>query len=140
MADYFNPKFGAVVPLLFSVTNAVTNQSNVDLGGPATGSTLVTMPYSGSVIGVSVASSTNVTAGTATFRVHSAGTEIATTGYPAPALSTAASNASYATVAPGAIRFSAGARLGVSYSTTTDCAPTDTNDYVATLWVAIDGD
>lgn len=140
MADYFNPKFGAVVPLTFSVANAVTNQSNVDLAGPAAGTTVIAMPYSGSVIGISVTPSTNVTAGSATFRVHSASTEVATTGYPAPVLNATNSNVSYATVAPGAIRFSAGARLGVSYSSATDMAPTDTNDYNATLWVVIDPD
>jgi hypothetical protein len=126
MADTFNPKFGAIVALPFSVADAVTNQSNVDLASKATGGTLVTMPAAGSILGISVSASANVTAGTATFRAHKASTEFAETGYPAPQLNSTAgsSNGTYASIRPGAIKFAAGDKIGVSYTSTTDCAPT----------------
>jgi hypothetical protein len=139
MADTFDPKFGAVVALPFSVANATTNQSNVDMvpaGGA--GTTLIAMPVGGSVIGISVTSSDNITAGTATFRAHSASTEFTSTGYPAPVLNATDSNVAYATVRPGAVRFSAGARVGVSFSASTDLAPTNTADFNAVLFVVFD--
>jgi hypothetical protein len=140
MADFFDPaKFGAIVPLHYQVANAATNAADTDLTVPGGANTLYTMPVGGSVVGISVKSSANVTAGTATFRAHLAGTEFADVGYPAPVLSSAAasSNASYASVRPGALKFTAGQTVGVSYSSTTDCAPTNTNDYEAVLFVQL---
>lgn len=137
MSDSFDAgKFGAIVPIVLNAVNATTNQTNTDMIF-ATGATLSVMPAAGSVVGISVGTSANCTAGSATFRAHSAGTEIAITGYPAPVIDATNSNASYATVRPGAITFSAGARLGVSYTSTTDMAPTDSNDFVAVLWVQL---
>jgi len=47
---------------------------------------------------------------------------------------------SYASVRRGALTFAAGEGIGVSYSSTTDAAPTNTNDYDALLFVAFDND
>jgi hypothetical protein len=140
MADHFNAgKYGAIVPFQFIVANATTNVSNTDLA-PATDHTLVTMPYGGSVVGISVGSSANVTAGSATFRAQLAGTEFAQDGYPSAILDATNSNATYASVRPGVLKFTAGQRVGVSYSSATDMAPTNTNDFLAVLWVQINED
>lgn len=137
MASAFDPKFGPVVPFLFSVSNATTNQSNVDLA-PASNTTLIGMPSAGSVVGISVTSTDNVTAGSATFRAHSASTEFASVGYPAPVINATNSNVAYAVTDPGVVRFAAGARLGVSYSTATDLTPTNTADFTVVLFVVFD--
>lgn len=138
MADYFDPaKFGAIIPLHYQVANAVTNQTNTDLTVPGGANTLHTMPAAGSVVGISIKASANVTAGTVTFRAHAAGTEFADTGYPAPVLDATNSNATYVAVRPGAIKFSAGGTVGVSYTSSTDAAPTNTNDYEAILFVQL---
>ena len=61
------------------------------------------------------------------------------TGYPNPGLnSTTAVRESYASIRPGILTFSAGEGLGVSYTTSTDCAPTDSNDYAVALFVQFD--
>lgn len=137
MGDYFDAgKFGAVVPIIFNTVNAVTNQTNTDMI-LATGATLVQVPAAGSVIGISVTTSTACEGGSATFRAHSNGTEIGTTGYPAPVINATNSAASYATLRPGAMTFSAGDKLGVSYTSATDLTPTNTQDFVAVLWVQL---
>jgi hypothetical protein len=140
MADHFNAgKYGAIVPFQFFVDNAVTNQTATDLA-PYTGHTLQTMPYSGSVVGIAVGATANVTAGSATFRAHLAGTEFAQQGYPSAVLDATNSNATYASVRPGVMKFTAGQRVGVSYASATDLNPTNTNDFLVTLWVQIDED
>ena len=137
MSDFFDAgKFGAVVPIVFNTVNAVTNQTNTDMI-IATGATRVVMPAAGSVVGISVSTSTGCDVGTCAFRAHSSGTEITSLGYPNPTINTTNASTSYAAVRPGAITFSAGAALGVSYSDSTDFAPTDSNDFVAVLWVQL---
>ena len=141
MGDEFNAgKFGAIVALPFEVANAVTNQTNTDIPAVSDGgaNTLFVMPKAGSVVGISVQASAEVTADSATFRAHADGTEFAQVGYPAPVLSTANTQQSYASVRPGVLTFSAGEGVGVSYTTTTDCAPTNTNDYSAVLFCQLD--
>ena len=118
MGDTFDvKKFGAVVPLQLSVANAVTNQTNTDLALPG-GNTLFTMPAAGSVVGIAVKASANVTAGTATFKAHKAGTEFTDQSALAVQLTSAAtnSNAAYGTVRPGVMTFAAGDGIGVSYT------------------------
>lgn len=138
MADYFDAgKFGAIVPFTFTIQNAVTNASNTDLSASAD-NTQIVMPYSGSVVGITVKASANVTVGSATLRAHKASTEYADLGYPTAVLDATNSNASYGSVRPGVLKFVAGNSIGVSVSTTTDMAPTNTNDFLATLWVQID--
>ena len=143
MGDEFNAgKFGAVVALVYGVANAVTNKTNEDLtlSDATYVNTLATMPKSGSVVGISLQASAQVTAGTVTFRAHKDGTEFAQSGYPAPALNSTAgtSQETYASIRPGVLTFSADDAVGVSYTSTTDAAPTNTNDYAAILWVQLD--
>lgn len=137
MASAFDPKFGPVVPFLFSVANCTTNQSNVDLA-PSSGTTLIGMPSAGSVVGISVTSTDNVSGGSAIFRAHSASTEFASTGYPVATIDATNSNVTYATANPGAVRFAAGARVGLSITTATDLTPTNTADFNAVLFVVFD--
>jgi hypothetical protein len=140
MGDEFNAgKYGAIVPLQFGVLNAVTNQTATDLGEPSVAAnTLYVMPKSGSVVGISVQSSAAVTAGSATFRAHKDGTEFAQSGYPAPVLDTTNPSQSYASIRPGVLTFSAGEGLGISYASLDTMAPTNTNDFSATLFVQFD--
>lgn len=140
-SDVFHPKFGSAVAIPFAVANAVTNQTNTDLA-MAGGNTLAVMPQSGSVVGIGAKASANLTAGTGSFRAHKAGTEFAQSGYPNPSLSSAAgvSNASYATIRPGVLTFDAGDTVGVSYTSSTDMAPTNSNDFDVILYVVFDPD
>lgn len=132
-------KFGAIVAIPYGVLNAVTNQTNTDLTVADVGqNTLSVMPKSGSVVGLSVQSSAEVTAAGATFKAHADGTEFTQASAPAPVLNTTNTQQSFVTVRPNLLTFDAGEGLGVSYTTTTDCAPTNTNDYSAVLFVQLD--
>ena len=133
MADTFDAgKFGAYVAIPFSHSNATTQDSNKDMSLAI--DTQAVMPVAGSVIAIGAAANASLTAGTITFKPHSAGTEYADTGVPAPAISSAA-QVSYATVRPGVCTFAAGAKLGVSFSSTTTLDPTNTADLDAILFV-----
>ena len=134
MADHLDSKkFGSVVAFgPFTAANITTGLTNSDLAYGQ--QTYAVMPYGGSVVGVSGCVNAAVTAGTATLRAHSSGTECAATGYPAPAVSSAAT-ASYATVRPGAVTFSAGDRLGISVTTVTTLNPTNTLEIDGFLFV-----
>ncbi len=141
MGDEFNAgKYGAILALPFGVANAVTNQTNTDLTvADVSADTLHLMPKSGSVVGISIHASAAVTAGTVSFRAQKDGTEFAQTGYPNPGLeSVTNSQESYASIRPGVLTFSAGDALGVSYTSSTDAAPTNTNDYSVLLFVQLD--
>jgi len=141
MGDEFNAgKYGGIIAIPFGVANAVTNQTNTDLtASDATyTNTLVVMPKGGSVVGISVQASAEVTVDSATFRAQKDGTEFAQSGYPAPVLSTANTQQSYASIRPGVLTFSAGEGLGISYTSTTNMAPTNTNDFTALLFVQLD--
>lgn len=137
MPDTFDPKFGSPAQFVFLVDNITASQTDVDLTA-RTGFTTVTMPSAGSVVAVTVQSSANFTAGVATVRAHSASTEFADSGYPAAVLNSTNSNSQYAVVRPGAIRFAAGAKLGLSYTSDANIAPTNTNDLTAVLHVVFD--
>lgn len=142
MGDEFNAgKYGAIFPLAYGVANAATNKTNEDIGvGDLGANTLYNMPKAGSVVGISVYASAAVTAGTATFRAQKDGTEFAQSGYPAPVLNSTAgtSQETYVSIRPGVLTFSADEALGVSYTSTTDMAPTNTNDFSVLLWVQLD--
>lgn len=135
MSDYFDAgKWGAIVPILFQTTDAATSTSAVDMG--ALGAvTKVTMPVAGSIVGITVSATTSLTAGTATFRAHKAGTSYADSGYPAPVMNTTSCFASK-TVAPHNLTFDSGDTVGVSYVSTTTMTPL-TNDFSAVLWVQL---
>ena len=137
MADHFDAKkFGSIVAFgPFTNANCTTGESNADLAYGQ--QTYAVMPVTGSVVGISACVNAAVTAGTITVRAHSSGTELAATGYPAPAISSSAT-ASYASVRPGAVTFSAGDRLGLSISSTTTLDPTNSLEVDGFLYVQLD--
>lgn len=141
MGDEFDAgKYGAIVSIPYAVANAVTNKTNEDmLINGATGG-LAVMPHGGSVVGISVQASAAVSAGTVNFRAHKDSTEFAQSGYPNPELSSTAGSTQqvYGSIRPGVLTFSAGEGIGLSYTSTTDAAPTNTNDYDALLFVQLD--
>ena len=122
----------------FKIANATTGESNTDLTRDG-GNSLWVAPKAGSIVGIGVACSAAITAGTATFRAHSASTEIADASYPAPVCSST-NRHSYAVVRPRALTFSAGDALGISVTTTTPLDATNTLDFDADLYVAFDND
>jgi len=138
MADNFNPKHGAAIAIPFSKSNLTTGESNTDLV-LAGATTLYVAPVAGSVVAISARASAALTAGTITLSGHSASTEFTATGAPAPVL-TSAAQASYASIRPRAIRFAAGATLGISATTTTTLDATNTLDVDAFLHIVLDGD
>jgi len=137
MTGEFSPEH-TIVAIPFAVANAVTNAADVDLTR-AGGNTIQVMPKAGSVVGITVNASADLTAGSATFEVHKDSTEYADAAAPVLTLSDTVQE-SYASVRRGALTFAAGDGIGVSYSSSTDAAPTNTNDYDATLFVAFDND
>jgi hypothetical protein len=138
MADTFDAgKFGAEFGFMYGVTNATWSASNVDLTTPS-GAKYFCAPVAGSVVGLSVVSSAAVTAGTATFKAHKYSTEYAGSSPTCGLNETGATAlASYATLRPGVITFSAGDTLGVSYTSDATFAPTDSIDFSAVLWVQL---
>ena len=138
MADYFDgKKYGCVMALgPFTIANATTQESDSDLAYGQ--SSYAAMPASGSVVAISIYANAEVTAGSATVRAHSSGTEMTGTGYPAPVVNTTNTQVSYATASPGAITFSAGDKLGLSVTSTTTLDPTDSLEVDGWLFVQLD--
>ena len=140
MGDEFNAgKFGAIIAVDFFAANIVASQTNTDLARSA-GNTLWTPPKSGSVVGITVNLTAQITAGTMSVRAHKDGTEFAQSGYPNPSLASTAgiSQESYASIRPGVLVFSADEGIGLSYTSDATMAPTNTNDVDATLLVQLD--
>lgn len=142
MGDEFDAgKFGAIFAVQFAVADAVTNKTNEDLLLAGGLNKYGVMPHSGSVVGISVQATAAVSAGTVTFRAHKDSTEFAQSGYPAPVLDDGTSGATsqtFVSIRPGVLTFSAGEGIGVSYTSTTDAAPTNTNDYNALVFCQLD--
>lgn len=139
MSDNFDSgKFGGVVAIPFAKTNVTTGASNEDmiLGS---GLTSYIPPRSGSIIGISAATAA-ITAGGISVEVHRASTELTESAAPTVTLNaTNDTNGTYASVRPGAIRFDAGAPIGLSLSaTTTALDPTNTLDVDAFLHIVLD--
>lgn len=136
---YDGKKFGAYFNGQFGVANAVTNKTAEDLLlGDLGGNSLIVAPQKGSVVGISVRSTAAVSAGSVIFKAHKDGTEFAQSGAPAPVLNTTNTNETYVSIRPGVLTFAAGEGLGVSYTSSTDAAPTNTNDYSVTLFYVLD--
>jgi flagellar capping protein FliD len=93
-----------------------------------------TMPYSGSIVALSVSANANVTAGTVAFNVHNGGTAYAQESSLLTTLTTAAgsSNAKYSSIRAGVLTFAAGDKIGVNYASATNYAAT-TVDYDVVL-------
>lgn len=134
--NYNAGRHGAIIAIPFVLTNATTGLANSDLvlGGATT---LLTLPWSGSVIGISARASAALTAGTITLKAHAASTEYTQTGLPAPVISSAAQS-SYASVRPSVLTFAAGGTVGISATTTTTLDATNTLDVDAFLYVQLD--
>jgi hypothetical protein len=141
MADTFNPKFGNMVAIPFTVSNPDTGASNTDIKVSSGINSLVPMPLAGSVVGISVKGNDNLTAGTITVKAHIASTEWTDAGALSVQLTSASgsSNAKYSSVRPGVMQFSAGNEIGVSYSTAAAYAPT-TIDFDVVLFVMFNAD
>lgn len=139
MSDVFDDKkYGASVAIHFFATNVTTGASNQDLALAGSAGTYYIAPRPGSVVGITSACGA-ITAGTITAKPHLASTEYAQVGVPSPVLdATNDVGGTYATLRPGAIRFAAGAALGVSVTSTTTLDPTNTLDVDAYLHVVLD--
>lgn len=140
MGQLFDPKYGPVVVLgPFYLANLDTALTNTDiLLNNITAETLTPgLPSAGTVVGLSVSASAAPSAGTATFSVHSAGTEL--TNGPEAVISSAAQNSVGLVTSVRAHTFASGARLGISATTSTNLAAT-TVDYRAYLFVRFDPD
>lgn len=141
MGQLFDPKYGPVVGLgPYTVANLDTALTNTDLVYGQTGNTLSPgMPSAGTVLGVSVVGNAAPTAGTATFSVHSAGTEL--TNGPTAVIDSATNTLESSGLSASARThtFAKGARLGVSATTTTNLAAT-TIEFTAIVWVRFDPD
>ena len=140
MGDEFNAgKYGAILTIPFTASNIATNATATDLTR-AGGTDRWVPPKSGSVIGISVRLSAAITAGTLSFRAHKDSTEFAQSGYPNPSLASTSgiSQESYASIRPGVLVFSADEGVGISFASSTDMAPTNTNDVDADLFVQLD--
>ncbi len=129
-------KHGAIVAIPFSVANAVATQTNIDLV-MAGGGTLAIMPKKGSVVGLSARATADLTAGSFTLKAHKSSTEFPDVGAPTLTLDDT-NQKDAAAVRPGILTFAAEDGVGVSYSSSTDVAPTNTNDLDALLFVQLD--
>lgn len=139
MADTFNPKFGNLATLQFTISNVDTAATNTDLALAGTpGNTLMVMPYAGSIVALTVKGNANVTAGTIAFNVHKSSTEYAQESSLLTTLTTASgsSNIGYSSVRAGVLTFAAGEQIGVSVSSATNLAAT-TIDFDAVLWYTL---
>jgi len=140
MGQLFDPIHGPVVPIgPFYGANLDTALTNTDLlWSNIAGMTLAPgMPSAGSVVGLSVVANATPSAGTATFSVHQASTELVNGP---TAVIDSATNTQESSGLASSVRahtFSKGARMGVSATTTTNLAAT-TVDYGATIWVRFD--
>ena len=143
MGQLFDSKHGPVVPIgPFYVANLDTALTATDLLLQGTaGVTLAPgMPSAGTIVGLSISNNGAApSAGTATFSVHSGGTEIV--NGPTAVIDSATNTVESSGLASSARAhtFAKGARLGVSATTTTNLAAT-TLDYSATIWVRFDPD
>jgi acyl-CoA synthetase (NDP forming) len=138
MAEFDAKKFGSVVCVPFTLTNATTGNSNTDLKVAGGENTLFVAPTSGSIIAITAACQA-LTAGTITLTAHKASTEFTQAGMPVAELSsTADTNGAVATAETGAVRFAAGDTLGISAVSTTTLNPTNTADVEAFLFIQLD--
>ena len=138
MVDSFDSRHGQLAVFHFYQANVADAQTNVDLSLAAIAgqNNKVTMPHSGSVVGVSAITNAAVTAGTITITPHENGTEFADASVPQAVLDTTNTTSHYATARPGAVTFDAGSVLGLSV-TTASLTP-ETLEMDAWLFVVLD--
>jgi len=136
----FHEKYGPVVALgPFFTANLDTALTNTDLPFGQAGVTLMGMPYAGSVVGVSLDGNAAPSAGTVIASIHSAGTELV--GGPTATIDSVTNTLTSTGLVSTARQhtFAAGARLGISVTTTTTLAAT-TIEFNATLYVRFNPD
>lgn len=121
-----------VVPLHFGAVN-IADAAGTAAAYP-TGTTDYIMPWSGSVIGISVASNEDYTGGVLTFNPTINGAE--NTGLAAVLEDTVQRDTGL--VNANVIPFAAGQRLGVEWAKSGTVAPT-TTDVTIVLWVLVQG-
>lgn len=139
MASMFHEKYGPVVAMgPFFTANLATDQTNLDLVVGQAGVTLAGMPYGGTIVGVSLDGNAAPSAGSVVASIHSAGTEVS--GGPTATIDTTNTLTSTGLVSTARQHtFAAGARLGVSVSSSTDLAAT-TIEFNAFLYVRFNPD
>jgi len=129
---------GQIVPLLFVQDNVAASQTDVQLNIQEVASAAallidgLTMPWAGSVVGISVDLSAAATAGQLTVGASIDGTESAATRQ---TITTA--TAARAVFQADAVRFAAGAKLGVEITTNAGWDAT-TADLAVVVWVLLD--
>lgn len=144
-SDYVNAKHGSVIAIPFTIENATASTTAVDLALAGGNCTLVPMPFDGSIIGISARASTAIDTGKATFQAHKDGTEFADQSALAVTISATTDTTSDAdletqgSVRPGVMRFTAGEAIGVSYTSSTDMDPTNSNDFDVILFAVLEG-
>lgn len=144
-SDYVNAKHGSVIAIPFTIENATASTTAVDLALAGGNCTLVPMPFDGSIIGISTRASTAINTGKVTFQAHKDGTEFADQSALAVAISATTDTTSDAdletqgSIRPGVMRFTAGEAIGVSYTSSTDMDPTNSNDFDVILFAVLEG-
>lgn len=129
---------GQIVPLLFVQDNVAASQTDVQLNIQEVASAAalliegLTMPWAGSVVGISVDLSAAASAGQLTVGVTIGGTEAAAT---TQTITTA--TAARAVFQADAVRFVAGDKLGVEITTNAGWNAT-TADLAVVVWVLLD--
>lgn len=140
MASMFHEKYGPVVAIgPFFTANLDTAQTNLDLVVGQAGVSLAGMPFRGSVVGVSLDGNAAPSAGTVIASIHNASTELS--GGPTATIDSVTNTLTSTGLVTSARQhtFAAGARLGVSVTTTTTLAAT-TIEFNAMLYVRFDPD
>jgi hypothetical protein len=144
-SDFVNSKHGNVVAIPFTIENATVSTTAVDLALAGGNVTLVPMPFDGSIVGISARASTAIDTGSATFQVHKEGTEYSDQSALSVKIEATTDTTSdvdletQGSVRPGVMRFSAGDAIGVSYTSSTDMDPTNSNDFDVILFAVLEG-
>jgi hypothetical protein len=133
------PKKSNIVALPFSIarvsaTDTPTNMTAFQSGSSAK-STRLSIPFDGSVVALSACGRTAVGTGSCTFRLFDAGT--ASSPVISTALTTTNSIANNTALRRGVYAVSENDYLGVSFTSTTLYAGTQSN-FVATVWVHLE--
>jgi hypothetical protein len=128
---------GQVVGIPFTVINLAISQTGQDaLFCGQTGITQVVAPKAGSIVGLSVRSNADITAGTATFEATIAGTAISGTALDCVLSDLVQGTYKWQNKDVSGSTFAAGALLGVDATSSGTLAPV-TLDYSIVLWIEI---
>lgn len=141
MTDQFAGRHGNLAMYHFHWLNLAAAATNTDgLLENVTGITLAVMPGKGSIVGVTVVGTAVVTAGEGVWTPHLAGTEYTDVSVPKVTLDTTTTNNGYATARPNAVKFVAGATLGLSVTTNAGFLPDGSAEFIGTLFVKFESE